>query len=332
MIIKNADDKTKDIETLSALLEHPEAAADKKKEIEREIKMMRAGIKGEKDAAYEIDFKYGKTRNWVVIHDLRIVHKGRGAQIDHVIINRFLDIWVCKSKRFGEGIAINEHGECSAFFAGKPYGMPSPFEQNKKHVEVLRCLLNDGVVALPKRLGLTIRPDLKSLILVSKNARISRPKAKVDGVEEILKVDQLASRIEKDLNGSSLLAATKAIGQDTLEDLARRLVAEHQPASKDWHARFGLKKPETAPAPTHAAPTVAALVEQPVAKTSKKPKEPAEGLESTQEKGERKSKLVCASCNDAVPYNVAKFCWFNKPKFGGNVYCMECQKTVQPAG
>jgi len=26
--------------------------------------------------------------------------------------------------------------------------------------------------------------------------------------------------------------------------------------------------------------------------------------------------------------NVAKFCWFNKPRFGGKVYCMECQKAV----
>jgi hypothetical protein len=325
MIIKKADDKTPDLETLETLLAHPGATADVKKEIEREIKMVRSGVKGEKDAAYEIDFKYGKTRNWVVIHDLRVVHKGRVAQIDHVIINRFLDIWVCESKRFGEGIAINEHGECSAFFASKPYGIPSPFEQNKKHIEVLRSLLNDGVVALPKRLGLTIRPDLKSLILVSKNARISRPKTKFDGIDEILKVDQLASRIEKDLDNSSLLATAKAIGQDTLEELARRLAAEHQPASKDWRARFGLSKDAAAPQqkPAHSvAATTAAPAE---AKAQTVSREKPEG-------GEKKSKLICASCNDAVPYNVAKFCWFNKPKFGGNVYCIECQKTVQSAG
>ena len=41
-----------------------------------------------------------------------------------------------------------------------------------------------------------------------------------------------------------------------------------------------------------------------------------------------KQKLVCHSCGTAVGYNVAKFCWFNKPKFGGNIYCMDCQKTV----
>ena len=44
-----------------------------------------------------------------------------------------------------------------------------------------------------------------------------------------------------------------------------------------------------------------------------------------------KQKLVCHSCGTSVGYNVAKFCWFNKPKFGGNIYCMDCQKTVSAA-
>jgi len=41
-----------------------------------------------------------------------------------------------------------------------------------------------------------------------------------------------------------------------------------------------------------------------------------------------KQKLICSKCGQAVSYAVAKFCWFNKPKFGGNVYCMDRQKAV----
>lgn len=41
-----------------------------------------------------------------------------------------------------------------------------------------------------------------------------------------------------------------------------------------------------------------------------------------------KQKLICHSCAEPVPYNVAKFYWFNKPKFGGNIYCMECLKKA----
>lgn len=34
-----------------------------------------------------------------------------------------MEIYVCESKRFGEGIAINEHGEFAAFYQGKAYGI-----------------------------------------------------------------------------------------------------------------------------------------------------------------------------------------------------------------
>lgn len=40
------------------------------------------------------------------------------------------------------------------------------------------------------------------------------------------------------------------------------------------------------------------------------------------------SKLVCHSCGATVAYKVAKFCWFNKARFGGNVFCMDYQKKL----
>ncbi len=61
-------------------------------------------------AAYEIDFHHKASRNWAVIHDLRLEYRGRVAQIDHLLINRWLEFWVCESKHFSEGVAINEQG------------------------------------------------------------------------------------------------------------------------------------------------------------------------------------------------------------------------------
>ncbi|MCE9569956.1 MAG: NERD domain-containing protein [Rhodocyclales bacterium] len=316
MLIKSADNKTKDIETLQGLLTHPAANADAKRKIEQEIKFIQSGAKGERDAAYEIDFHYGPSKNWAVVHDLRIEHGGRVAQIDHILVNRFLDVWVCESKRFGEGIAINEHGECSAFFNGKPYGLPSPFEQNRKHCAVLKAMFDDGVVELPKRLGFSIKPDIKSLVLVSKNARITRPKAKTEGMDDILKADQIKARIEKEFdNDNNILTAAKIVGSDTLKDFAARLAAMHVPASFDWHAKFGLPKQTATPArPADKATAPAPAVADKAAEESKK-----------------KSKLACSSCGETVAYNVAKFCWFNKAKFEGNVYCMDCQKKLPAA-
>jgi hypothetical protein len=326
MIIKEADDKKPAIQWLQALRFRPDCKTETKKRIEQEIRNIQAGARGEEEAAYEMKVHWGDSKNWMIVHDLRIEHGELVAQIDHLLINRFLEIWVCESKHFSEGIGINEHGEFAAFFGGKPYGVPSPIEQNAKHILILKKLFESGAVKLPKRLGFAIKPDLKSLVLVSKGARISRPKAKVDCMDVIIKNDQIFKYIDKAIDQSNNpLMMAKIIGQDTLEVLARDIARLHKPIAFDWTAKFGLpKEPPTMPSakpepPPEATKTEAAAptpeAAQPAAEPEQKPKQ----------------KLICHSCGAAVGYNVAKFCWFNKPKFGGNIYCMDCQKTASAA-
>lgn len=318
MIIKEADDKTAQISTLQALQARTDCPAETRKRIEQEIRNIQAGAKGEREAAYEMGFHYGASKNWMLIHDLRIECDGRVAQIDHIAINRVLDIWVCESKHFSEGIAINEHGECAAFYGSKPYGVPSPFEQNRKHVAVLEAVFKTGKVKLPTRLGFNITPAINSLILVSKSARISRPKIKIDGIDSIIKNDQFKARIDKLIDGdNNPLGLAKLIGRDTLEDFARRLAALHRPIEFNWPAKFGLSKEPPAPQPVKQAVVEVAPIQPPSPEPVKA--EPSD---------KPKQKLICHSCGAAVAYNVAKFCWFNKPKFGGNLYCMDCQKTA----
>lgn len=310
MIIKTADDKTRDIQILQALMARPDASEQTRKNIEREIRNIQAGLKGEREAVYEIEFHYGPSEKWMILHDLRIECQGRVAQIDHLIINRFLDMWACESKHFAEGIAINEHGECSAFFGSRPYGVPSPLEQNRKHVAVLESAIKSGMIKPPSRLGIPLPVSISSLVLVSKGARITRPKAKIEDIDSIIKNDQFKARIDKELGSSNNpLILAKLVGLDTLEAFAREIAALHKPIAFDWAGKFGLSK---------EAPPV-------VAKQAARPEAPA-AAPSDEEKP--RSKLACASCGIQVAYNVAKFCWFNKAKFGGNVYCMDCQKKV----
>lgn len=323
MIIKTADDKTSQITILESLGARREANADVRNRIEREIRNMRAGIKGENEAAYEIDFHFGASKNYAVIHDLRIECEGRVAQIDHFVIGRFLDMWVCETKNFSEGIAINEQGECSRFFNNKPYGMASPFEQNRKHIMVLESLFKTGAVALPKRLGMSIRPNMHGVILVSNNARISRPKTKITGVDTIIKSDQFRSMVEQANEAdTNPLTIAKVIGADTLENLARAIAAQHKPIEFNWAAKFGF--PEIAQdgvarnitAAQTSPPPLPALV------YSESPEAATEQVKNP------KKKLICATCSEPVELKVARFCWFNKARFGDNIYCMECQKAI----
>ncbi len=308
MLLKPSDSRDHDIAALETLAVRPEVTPAIRKKIDAERRKVLSGIKGEKDAAYHLDFHFGSRKNSILIHDLRLEHDGRVAQIDHLLINRFLDIWVFESKRFSDGIGINEHGECSAFYRGRPYGIPSPFEQNQRHIDVLKSVFDDDVVRLPKRLGLTIRPKYLPRVLISVDARISRPAKKRPEVDTIVKADQVGSRVDRDIemNSSILQAHTiaKVISAQTLQDLGASLIAAHRPATFDWAARFGLTTVE----PPASAPIIEATGSTPAEEPS------AAGQ-------------TCAACAVSVSTKVADYCAAYPKRFQGNVFCYGCQRN-----
>jgi hypothetical protein len=305
MRIKAADDRQPDIVVLERLLDRKDVPQATRKRIESEIRQIQAGITGERDATYIIDLYYGRSPNWAVIHDLRIEVGGHAAQMDHVIINRLAQVWVCESKHFAEGVSVNEYGEWSRWWRGRQEGIPSPIEQNRRHILLLQRAFDDGLVSAPKRLGLVRwKPEVKSLVLVSDNARIGRPRRKVDGLDDVVKAEQLKRKLEEGFDKASAISTFGLIGKEGLQAFARELAALHRPASFDWPARFGLAAgpsaaPSAFPAPSTARPS-------------------------------RGSGHKCASCAAPVSFAVVKFCWNNKARFGDRILCMDCQKAVAP--
>ena len=230
MIIKKFDvsDRKQDIAELNTLLKLPYLTQSQKDAIFKEILMINAGIKGEEEAAYQIDFHYKSSKNWAVIHNLRLELDGNVAQIDHLLIDRMLEIYICESKHFSEGIEINEHGEFAMYYQGKSRGIPSPIEQNNRHKLLLQQAFNSDEMNLPTRLGLKMKPfSFFNMILVGSSAIIKRPQngKNVEDLDRIIKVDHLYKRINKDINPLN--------------------PALHKPAKKtDWKVRFGIKEPQ----------------------------------------------------------------------------------------
>lgn len=326
MIIKPFEARENDLLTLTQLLSLPHIPQETQHKIQQEIKKIQSGIKGEKEAAYQIDFHYTTSKNWMVIHDLRLEFNGLTAQIDHLLINRFLEIYVCESKNFSEGIAINEQGEFSAFYQRKPYGIPSPIEQNNRHIALLKKLFDGDAVDLPSRLGFKMKPTLISLILIANSARISRPNngRSIQGLDRIIKMEQIKSKIEKDINNPALMMTTvKLVSSETLQIFAESLASLHQAANIDWYARFGISHIEAVCTDMEEPVSV---VDQPIENKS------AATKEDTAAKAEEPAKrLICATCGVKVNYHVGVFCWRNKKRFHGDVYCYECQKKIPAA-
>lgn len=313
MIIKQSDNREYDLNELNRLLNLPHISTDTKRKIQQEIIKIQFGLKSEKEAAYNIDFYYGDSKRWMIIHDLRLEYKGQVAQIDHLILNRFMEIYVCESKHFSEGIAINEHGEFSAYYQGKAYGISSPIEQNNRHIEVLNKIFKAEKVDLPVRLGVSMKPKLLSLILVGNNAMIRRPKngKNVDDLDRIIKNEQVFKRINKDIdedyNPLSLVSSmAKVISVETLREFAENLAALHTPIQTDWQARFGIS--DTVTQPENPPPSPIQAAETPQTETPKR--------------------YFCAACQKTVTEKVAKYCWQHKTRFHGKVYCYDCQRKI----
>ena len=71
MQIKAADGRQPDIVALERLLDRPDVPAATRKRIEP--RSGRSGRReGRADAAYQIEFYFGRDENWATIHDLRL--------------------------------------------------------------------------------------------------------------------------------------------------------------------------------------------------------------------------------------------------------------------
>lgn len=258
MIIKNADDKTSQIQQLEDLLSV--ANADQKNKITQELRNIWAGIKGEQEAAYLIDFDFGKSQNTLVIHDLRLEIDGRVAQIDHLLINRTLNIFVLETKHFHAGLKITEDGEFMSWNAFKKCfeGMSSPFAQNERHITVL----NDALarIDMTSKVGLRLSPVCHSYVLVSSKARIDRPK-KFD-TSRIIKSDMLAATVERFFDKAGVFevvgSLARCLSAETLEKVGQTLIRMHRPPSFDYAAKFGIQQgQQSVPSVTVVPPIVA---------------------------------------------------------------------------
>jgi hypothetical protein len=265
MLIKIADDKSKQLATLEALLKDADSLTQKR--IKDELRIMHAGIKGEQESAYQIDFHLKESTRMAIIHDLRLSIAGRVAQIDHLLIHQSQRFYVLETKHFTHGLKINDQGEFLRWNEWKKCyeGMPSPIEQNARHIKVLHDLL--------ERLGYK-NPSIQSFVLISPHARIDR--AQGPSIPEVVKADQFFSVLKKDYESSvsSISGFINAVAKlsigEAVEEIAKKVVAQHHPIEIDYAAKFGVAKlaaaeemPPTADLSTAiSAPTIQSIKQE----------------------------------------------------------------------
>jgi hypothetical protein len=313
MLIKSADDKSKRLALLQDLQKSSLLDARQKEWLRVELRNLSAGIRGEREAAFHLDGHYKDGQNNVLLHDLRFQIDGEVAQIDHLVINRTGYMVLIETKNYSGDLEVNAHGEFTVRYGRERYGIPSPYEQSRRHARILGKLL--------ERLDISIRtdklPEFHNVVLMHPQAIIERPDAKEFDTSFLIKADQFRAWHEKLVDrigtGAVLKAMLNIRSPDTIREWGEKLKRQHRPPDLLDLPDFMQPKPQLAKAvmePLLSAPVFAA------APANQAPAQPGASLAK---------KLICAHCREKISFPEGKFCWNNAKRFGGLQYCREHQ-------
>lgn len=242
MIIKNKDDNQDNVDYLSDLLDR-DIDDDMRRLIDRELKNIDANHKDKEMPLYPLDQAFKTTKNWALIHDLRLDHGGDIIQIDHLVIGRMLDIYVIDSKNFSYGVAISEGGDFNYFYEDSPHAIASPIAINEQNISLLDRFL-DANDLLPRRLGIKLQPKYRNVVLISSDAQLVKPKTGFYDCSAVMRFEKFVERFGSQLNKEGELDAAglaRVISQDSLQRFAEKLVLYHQACDTDYVAKFSFR-------------------------------------------------------------------------------------------
>lgn len=311
VLLKTADDKSKRLNLLEDLQRSAMLDARQKKWLREELMRLRKGLQGEKESAYFLDQYFKGGENHVVLHDLRFVVDGDVAQIDHLVINRGIGMYLLETKNYAGNLSINDRGEFAVQYDDEHFGIPSPIEQSHRHERVLRRVLER--LEIGSRTG---EFDVYHVVMVHPKAVIQRPPQKAFDTSHVIKADQFPSWhkqfVDKEIGvGKVFKLAANLRSLETIKEWGEKLMRQHRPANLLELPPFMQPKEVVSPHTTNRV--AAGSVAKPAANAPPLPVEaPAK-------------RLICTHCGVKITYPAGKFCWNNPARFGGNQYCREHQ-------
>lgn len=324
MLLKSADDKSKRLALLEELQRSQLLDQDQKKWLRDALMRLKKGIQGERESAHYLDSYFKNGENHVVLHDLRFVVDGEVAQVDHLIINRVLGIYLLETKNYAGNLVINEHGEFTVEYDDGRFGIPSPIEQSLRHERVLRKLLeNLDIVGRTKK-----QAEFHHVVMLHPKAIIRRPPVKVFDTSNVIKADQFPTWhlrfVDKIGVGSMFKSMLNMRNLDTIKEWGEKLMRQHRP--EDLLALPDFMRPRE---PSKAAALVSTFA-TPVSTGSVVPVKQAQAKDffsdtAAQPPEEPAKRLICAHCAAKISVGVGQYCWDNAKRFGGLAYCMQHQ-------
>ena len=222
---------------LAALLDlRKKATGQAAAEIDQEIRVVKAGIAGERQIHFELEHSHIPM---YVLHDLCLEHNGLTAQIDYFIITRKHN-FVVECKNLYGNIEINRNGDFirTISYGGcvKREGIYSPVTQNRRHLELIREIRSKSKNFFARAmLEKHFYQNYRSVIV------LANPKMLLDDHyapkeirDQVIRADQLTAFIRRvDEEPGSI-----SISDKEMETIAKSFLNLHQEQIIDYTKRF----------------------------------------------------------------------------------------------
>lgn len=220
-------------ENLNDLIDLKEKVkSDKRDYIERDIELFESRIQGEKNVYLELK---NSSIPMICLNNIRIQDGEYVAQLDFIVITAQF-IMILETKQLNGDIYVNESGEFIRYIRDddgeviKKEEIPSPVEQNDRHMRIVRnMLINEGVIS---RVLIT-----SGAVIGNKDSIINRSKAPIKVKSKIFECDKLTNIIKEKIN---YYKNDTNIYEDKMKEIAEFFINKSNAINYDYMNKYSL--------------------------------------------------------------------------------------------
>jgi len=213
------------------------ASATTASRIQQDIRLVKAGITGESNIAFELKNSH---MPMIVLHDLYLARGDLSAQIDYLIITRKRH-FIVECKNLVGDIQVTNTGDFVRTIGDKNEGIYSPITQNQRHLELLKQIRKDTKSNVLSQ-GLFEKHFYDAyrsvVVLANPKSILNIKSAPKELRQQIIKADQLIAYIKKINDGPGMDPSP----EKAMEEMAQFFLDQHKENSVDYSAKYVIIK------------------------------------------------------------------------------------------
>ena len=207
---------------------------DIKKQIEKEISLIKLGLEGENNVYFELKNSF---LPMICMHDIRIQVGELFAQIDFLVLtNKFF--YVFETKHLAGDVRINKEGDFIRVMndemgVRKEEGMYNPVTQGDRHSRILRKFLEVNNI-----LNIDDFPIKSIAVLANPKTIIDKEEAPIHIKDNIYRCDQVVHFLQREFSNPEY---NIMISDSKIQSIGSQILQSNVPLDYDYEYKYGLK-------------------------------------------------------------------------------------------